>query len=54
MKNQATQRPTIQTRYTEQAKRDRRLAAIERQEARLAGFTTEVEERRAMYANIGR
>ena len=50
----ATQRPTIQTRYTAQAKADRRRAAIERREARLAGFTTEVEERRALYNNIGR
>ena len=50
----ATARPTIQTRYAAQAREDRRLAIIERQEARLAGFTTEIEERRAMYANTGR
>ncbi len=50
----ATQRPTVQTRYTEQAKRDRRLAALERREARLAGFTTELEERRALFGNAGR
>lgn len=49
----ATQRPTVQTRYTEQAKRDRRLAALERREARIAGLTTEVEERRALYNNVG-
>ena len=50
----ATARPTIQTRYAIQARKDRRLAALERQEARLAGFTTEIEERRAMYTNTGR
>ena len=50
----ATLRPTVQTRYAAQAKADRRLAALERREARLAGLTTEVEERHALYNNTGR
>ena len=50
----ATARPTIQTRYTTQAREDRRLAVIERQEARLAGLETVTQQYARLYANTGR
>ena len=45
----ATQRPTIQTRYTAQIKADRRQAALDRRNERI----TELQERKALYANVG-
>ena len=42
----ATQRPTIQTRYTAQVKADRRQAALDRRNERI----TELDERKALYA----
>ena len=52
--NKATTRPTIQTRYTAQAREDRRLAALERQEAQLAGVETVAQQYARLYSNVGR
>lgn len=49
----ATQRPSVQTRYAEQAKRDRRAAALERREQLAAGEATELQVRKALYSNAG-
>ena len=45
----ATQRPTLATRYNNQIKKDRRQAAIDRRNERI----TELDERRALYNNVG-
>ena len=50
MKNIATARPTLADRYTAQAKADRRQAALDRRNERI----TELQERKALYANAGR
>ena len=52
--NKATTRPTIQTRYTAQAREDRRRAALERQEAQLAGVETVAQQYARLYSNVGR
>ena len=49
MTNKTFQRPTIQTRYTAQAKADRRQAALDRRNEQI----TELQERKALYANVG-
>jgi hypothetical protein len=54
MKNFATDRPTIQTRYTNQARADRKAAAAERRAERAANVETVTQQYTRMYANVGR
>jgi len=46
----ATARPTLADRYNNQIQKDRRQAALDRRNERI----TELDERRRMYANVGR
>ena len=45
----ATLRPTLTDRYAAQAKADRRRAALDRRNEQV----TELDERRALYGNVG-
>ena len=49
MTNKTFQRPTIQTRYDNQIQKDRRQAALDRRNEQI----TELQERKALYANVG-
>ena len=50
MKNIATARPTLADRYNNQVQKDRRQAALDRRNEQI----TEIQERQALYANVGR
>lgn len=54
MTNKTFQRPTIQTRYTNQARADRKAAAAERRAERQANVETVTQQNRRLYSNIGR
>jgi len=50
----ATARLTAADSQAKQAKRDRKAEAAARRADRLAGIVTEIEERQALYSNVGR